>query len=196
VYDTETGRFTSPDPFKGVLSDPASQNPYMYCRGNPVKYSDPSGYQPNTYEMLSTMDEGAGGASMGPEEAQGVIETGESVGEFAVPPVLATDERKDFGPIIPYGQARKLTKGHKHAIEAHELLEQRHLKAWGVDPELIEQNPSEINLRERHKRKTKVNRNDLEYGKVHSPEAVVEKLEGRLSKKQMKAVKDFLKKVF
>jgi hypothetical protein len=26
------------------MSDPASQNPYMYCRGNPVKYSDPSGY--------------------------------------------------------------------------------------------------------------------------------------------------------
>jgi hypothetical protein len=43
-YDAESGRFTSPDPFKGYLSDPASQNPYMYCRGNPIKYSDPSGY--------------------------------------------------------------------------------------------------------------------------------------------------------
>jgi RHS repeat-associated protein len=43
-YDTETGRFTSPDPFKGYMHDPASQNPYMYCRGNPIKYSDPSGY--------------------------------------------------------------------------------------------------------------------------------------------------------
>ena len=27
------------------MSEPASQNPYMYCKGNPVKYSDPSGYQ-------------------------------------------------------------------------------------------------------------------------------------------------------
>jgi len=26
------------------MAEPASQNPYMYCRGNPLKYSDPSGY--------------------------------------------------------------------------------------------------------------------------------------------------------
>ncbi len=46
-YDPQTGRFLQPDPFKGYLSEPASQNPYMYCRGNPVKYSDPSGYSYN-----------------------------------------------------------------------------------------------------------------------------------------------------
>jgi len=44
-YDPETGRFLSPDPFKGYMSDPASQHPYMYCRGNPIRYSDPSGYK-------------------------------------------------------------------------------------------------------------------------------------------------------
>ena len=43
-YDPETGRFLSPDAFKGYLTDPASQHPYMYCHGNPVKFSDPSGY--------------------------------------------------------------------------------------------------------------------------------------------------------
>ena len=43
-YDPETGRFLSPDAFKGYLTDPASQHPYMYCHGNPIKYSDPSGY--------------------------------------------------------------------------------------------------------------------------------------------------------
>ncbi len=43
-YDPETGRFLSPDTFKGYLTDPASQHPYMYCHGNPVKFSDPSGY--------------------------------------------------------------------------------------------------------------------------------------------------------
>ena len=26
------------------MTDPASQHPYMYCRGNPIRYSDPSGY--------------------------------------------------------------------------------------------------------------------------------------------------------
>ena len=43
-YDPQTGRFLQPDPFKGYMSEPASQNPYMYCKGNPIKYSDPSGY--------------------------------------------------------------------------------------------------------------------------------------------------------
>jgi len=43
-YDPETGRFLSPDPFKGYITDPASQHPYMYCRGNPINYADPSGY--------------------------------------------------------------------------------------------------------------------------------------------------------
>ncbi len=43
-YDPDTGRFLSPDAYKGNLANPSSQNPYMYCRGNPLKYSDPSGY--------------------------------------------------------------------------------------------------------------------------------------------------------
>jgi RHS repeat-associated protein len=58
-YDPEAGRFTSPDPFKGYLSDPQSQNPYMYCRGNPIKYADPSGY----VEIPTTME---GGVEEGP----------------------------------------------------------------------------------------------------------------------------------
>jgi RHS repeat-associated protein len=44
-YDPNTGTFISPDPFKGYMGDPQSQHPYMYCHGNPVKYSDPSGYE-------------------------------------------------------------------------------------------------------------------------------------------------------
>ena len=44
-YDPETGRFLSPDPFKGYMTDPQSQHPYMYCHGNPVKFADPSGYK-------------------------------------------------------------------------------------------------------------------------------------------------------
>ncbi len=26
------------------MTDPASQHPYMYCGGNPISYSDPSGH--------------------------------------------------------------------------------------------------------------------------------------------------------
>ena len=43
-YDPETGRFLSPDAFKGFMDDPSSQHPYVYCQGNPIRYSDPSGY--------------------------------------------------------------------------------------------------------------------------------------------------------
>jgi len=50
-YDPETGRFLSPDPFKGYMTDPASQHPYMYCRGNPIRYSDPSGYKVTKIEI-------------------------------------------------------------------------------------------------------------------------------------------------
>jgi len=50
-YDPETDRFLSPDPFKGYMTDPASQHPYMYCRGNPIRYSDPSGYKVTKIEI-------------------------------------------------------------------------------------------------------------------------------------------------
>jgi RHS repeat-associated protein len=43
-YDPSTGRFISRDPFRGFLSDSQSQNPYVYCKGNPIFYYDPSGY--------------------------------------------------------------------------------------------------------------------------------------------------------
>jgi hypothetical protein len=45
-YDPASGPFISPDPFKGTLNAPQSQHPYIYCKGNPIKYSDSSGYAP------------------------------------------------------------------------------------------------------------------------------------------------------
>jgi len=61
-FDPDTGRFISPDPFKGILEDPQSQNPYMYCHGNPIRYSDPSGYL--TEDELE-MVRGAGDTALG-----------------------------------------------------------------------------------------------------------------------------------
>jgi RHS repeat-associated protein len=45
-YDPLTGRFLSPDPFPGFLAAPQSLNPYAYGYNNPIRYSDPSGYDP------------------------------------------------------------------------------------------------------------------------------------------------------
>ncbi|OGG50387.1 hypothetical protein A2704_05625 [Candidatus Kaiserbacteria bacterium RIFCSPHIGHO2_01_FULL_54_36b] len=42
-YDSTTGRFISRDPVRGILSNPITQNPYIYALDNPTTYSDPSG---------------------------------------------------------------------------------------------------------------------------------------------------------
>jgi RHS repeat-associated protein len=42
-YDASLGRFISEDPLKGSMISPQSQNPYVYCMNNPLRYIDPSG---------------------------------------------------------------------------------------------------------------------------------------------------------
>ena len=42
-YDPSTGRFTSRDPFEGVMREPLSLAKYPYGHGNPVNLTDPSG---------------------------------------------------------------------------------------------------------------------------------------------------------
>ena len=45
-YDPLTGRFTTRDTVMGRLTDPQSQNRYVYCMNNPHKYVDPDGKEP------------------------------------------------------------------------------------------------------------------------------------------------------
>ena len=42
-YDPQIGRFTSLDIKEGNIASPLDMNRYVYCRNNPIKYSDPSG---------------------------------------------------------------------------------------------------------------------------------------------------------
>ena len=42
-YDPELGRFITEDTYIGVLTDPQSQNLYIYVMNNPMKYVDPTG---------------------------------------------------------------------------------------------------------------------------------------------------------
>lgn len=44
-YLPEVGRFISEDSYKGTLPDPQSQNRYVYCVGNPLRYVDPDGHE-------------------------------------------------------------------------------------------------------------------------------------------------------
>ncbi|WP_249070113.1 putative Ig domain-containing protein [Argonema antarcticum] len=42
-YDSDSGRFTTTDPFEGVMTEPLSRAKYPYVHGNPVNAIDPSG---------------------------------------------------------------------------------------------------------------------------------------------------------
>jgi len=42
-YDASLGRFISEDPIKGSMTSSQSQNPYVHCMNNPLRYVDPSG---------------------------------------------------------------------------------------------------------------------------------------------------------
>ena len=46
AYDSSLGAWTTPDAYQGDVHDPASQQRYMFNRGNAYDYSDPSGYYP------------------------------------------------------------------------------------------------------------------------------------------------------
>ena len=43
-YDQSTGRFVTTDPYQGRMHEPVTLHKYIYGNGNPVMYSDPSGY--------------------------------------------------------------------------------------------------------------------------------------------------------
>ena len=51
-YDPATGRFITRDTVFGELTDPQSQNRYVYCRNNPHKYIDPVGESPVLFGAL------------------------------------------------------------------------------------------------------------------------------------------------
>src|ERR1700733_3499674 len=43
-YASTMGRFMSPDPFGGHYTDPQTLNKYAYVRNNPLRFTDPTGY--------------------------------------------------------------------------------------------------------------------------------------------------------
>jgi hypothetical protein len=57
-YLPEIGRFISEDSYKGTLPDIQSQNRYIYCTNNPLKYIDPSGHisMKTDFEAMEEID--------------------------------------------------------------------------------------------------------------------------------------------
>ncbi len=50
-YNPVAKRFISPDTLLGVITNPQSQNRYIYCEGNPVNYVDPMGFSISNYRV-------------------------------------------------------------------------------------------------------------------------------------------------
>ncbi|MGI0092429.1 MAG: RHS repeat-associated core domain-containing protein [Nitrososphaerales archaeon] len=56
IYEVVIGRFLTEDTYKGSLSDPLSQNRYIYAEDNPEKYVDPTGHFVNTSLRYDEID--------------------------------------------------------------------------------------------------------------------------------------------
>ncbi|MDY6950914.1 MAG: RHS repeat-associated core domain-containing protein [Thermodesulfobacteriota bacterium] len=55
LYDPIIATFITPDSIVPHPSDPQMLNRYAYCRNNPIKYVDPSGNYPYTYDDVMAM---------------------------------------------------------------------------------------------------------------------------------------------
>jgi YD repeat-containing protein len=55
AYDSSLGAWTTPDAYQGDVHDPASQQHYMFNRGNAYDYSDPSGYFSEGFEQFAEL---------------------------------------------------------------------------------------------------------------------------------------------
>jgi len=66
IFNPRVGHFLTPDPFMNQFSHPMGLNPYAYVLNNPLKYRDPSGFQPEGDYVISGLElvhESSGGPS-------------------------------------------------------------------------------------------------------------------------------------
>ena len=50
-----TGRFVSMDSYGGSIYDPATLHKYLYCSADPISYCDPTGYDKNLAEVMTSV---------------------------------------------------------------------------------------------------------------------------------------------
>ncbi len=85
-YVPATGRFLQPDPVPGSVEDPQSLQRYMYARGNPAKFADPSGGFIFAIPMVMIAADvmiGVGSSAFIASAAVGVAEAGVLTATFA-----------------------------------------------------------------------------------------------------------------
>jgi RHS repeat-associated protein len=176
--DPTTGRFLSMDPLDGEIESPASLHRYSYAFDNPVNYRDPTGLfgDFSIGGLATSMAIGASLnaiASINAETtlqsfALAALEGAVHGAAFYVAGALAAKlawriatARNTFqigrhalvgptSPIAPYNVLQQVTAGHRGAIQAHHILEVRHLRAWGYSAAEIAAAPAQVLTRAEH----------------------------------------------
>jgi hypothetical protein len=83
---------------------------------------------PAAAQMGSTIS-GAASAQASALDALGAVTGAAGLDASSVGPPLPVELR----PIMPFSKASTYTKGKEGLIQAHHILEQRHVKAWGLE---------------------------------------------------------------
>lgn len=176
--DTRVGRFISSDPLDGVPNDPASLHRYLYAHADPVNRVDPTGLfgDFSIGGLATSMAIGAtinAIASINPQTtfqsfALAALEGAVQGAAFYVAGALAarlawrvaTATRAlqvgrfplvgRASPIAPYNVLQEVTAGHRGAIQAHHILEVRHLRAWGFSAAEIAAAPAQVLTQAEH----------------------------------------------
>src|SRR4029079_7144487 len=190
----------SADPLDPTASDPASLHRYLYAYADPVNRVDPTGLfgDFSLGGLGVSMAIGAtlnGIASINPQTtfqsfaiaalegaAQGAafyvagalaarvawrIATATKVLQVGRFPLVGT-----ASPIAPYNVLQEVTAGQRGAIQAHHLLEARHLRYWGYSAAEIAEAPAQVLSRAEHAAFTKALQAELKTGVAYSREAV------------------------
>ncbi len=170
--DPATGRFLSLDPVDGEVDSPASLHRYSYAFDNPVNYRDPTGLfgDFSIGGLATSMAIGASLNAVASINAQTTLEsfaiaalegavhgaafyvTGALAAKLAWRIAAARNTLQvgrhalvgPTSPIAPYNVLQSVTKGHAGAIQAHHILEARHLRAWGYTTAEIASAPAQV----------------------------------------------------
>jgi len=199
-YDSKVGRFITLDPLlftapgSASLSNPQRLNPYNYVLNNPLAYVDRNGFWPykegqsfsemsatlynlvddawiKTYIALASWETASIGSHVLTKSFDKAIdnkgwEPGEAEKEFTSAIIFGAAVR-----ILPYAVAQKFTVGKAHLIEAHKILEGRHLQNWRLEKE-IPNAPSIIMTHAEHQAWSNKLAEELPYGTVYTKEQV------------------------
>jgi RHS repeat-associated protein len=176
--DPATGRFLSLDPVDGEVDSPQSLHRYNYAFHNPVNYSDPTGLFGDfsigglatsmaigaslnaiaSINANTTLESFAIAALEGAVHGAAFYVAGAVAAKLAWRIATARNTLQvgrhalvgPTSPIAPYNVLQQVTRGHGGAIQAHHLLEARHLRAWGYSAAEIAAAPAQVLTQAQH----------------------------------------------